>query len=322
MDQASRTRSIHLVERATRAASSHNTQPWRFRIERTRITILPDPRRRCPAVDPDDHHLFASLGCAAENLVIAAQATGQDAQVGVDATSGHVVVELAPAPPVVSPLYEAIDLRQCSRSRYDGSSLTSAERGLLEAAGHGNGVGVRLLDGPVVLAQVAEYVAAGNDAQFADPAWRDELQAWIRFNHRSARATGDGLYAAAMGSPQVPDRIGRLYMRADFSARRQSRRDTRHILSSSAVAVFASEIDDPLHWVEAGRCYERFALQAAALDLRTAFINQPVEVAALRAQFAGFLGIGERRPDLVVRVGRGPRMPSSFRRPVEDVIME
>lgn len=74
--------------------------------------------------------------------------------------------------------------------------------------------------------------------------------------------------------------------------------------------------------MEAGRSYERFALQAAALDLRTAFINQPVEVPQLRSQFAAFLGIGSRRPDLVVRVGRGPRMPRSFRRPVEEVILQ
>jgi hypothetical protein len=62
------------------------------------------------------------------------------------------------------------------------------------------------------------------------------------------------------------------------------------------------------------------ALQATALDIRSAFINQPVEVAALRTQFASFLGIGDRRPDLVVRLGRGPRMPRSFRRPVASVV--
>ena len=31
---------------------------------------------RAAAVDPDDHHLFVSLGCAVENLVIAARARG------------------------------------------------------------------------------------------------------------------------------------------------------------------------------------------------------------------------------------------------------
>jgi len=54
------------VRYATLAPSSHNTQCWRFRLERDRITIQPDFSRRCPAVDPDDHHLFVSLGCATE----------------------------------------------------------------------------------------------------------------------------------------------------------------------------------------------------------------------------------------------------------------
>ena len=58
-----------LIRHATLAASSHNTQPWSFRVRPDAITILPDFSRRCPAVDPDDSHLFKSLGCAAEKLV-------------------------------------------------------------------------------------------------------------------------------------------------------------------------------------------------------------------------------------------------------------
>lgn len=45
-----------LVRYATLAASSHNTQCWKFRIEDNAITILSDLARRTPAVDPDDHH--------------------------------------------------------------------------------------------------------------------------------------------------------------------------------------------------------------------------------------------------------------------------
>jgi hypothetical protein len=74
------------------------------------------------------------------------------------------------------------------------------------------------------------------------------------------------------------------------------------------------------HWLDAGRSYERLALEATALGLSTAFINQPVEVAALRVQFAGALGMAGSRPELVIRIGRGPRMPRSLRRPVDDVL--
>ena len=73
-------------------------------------------------------------------------------------------------------------------------------------------------------------------------------------------------------------------------------------------------------WVEAGRCYERFALQAAALGVRNALLSQPVEVSVLRPQFANAVGLGSHRPDLVVRFGRGPEMPRSLRRPVRDVL--
>jgi nitroreductase len=65
-----------MVRDATLAPSGHNTKCWRFRIENRAIAILPDFSRRTPVVDPDDHHLYVSLGCAAENLALAAGAYG------------------------------------------------------------------------------------------------------------------------------------------------------------------------------------------------------------------------------------------------------
>lgn len=58
-----------LIRMATLAAPSHNTQPWIFTITPDSIVIRADLHRRCPVVDPDDAHLFKSLGCATENLV-------------------------------------------------------------------------------------------------------------------------------------------------------------------------------------------------------------------------------------------------------------
>ncbi|KMQ53078.1 nitroreductase [Chitinispirillum alkaliphilum] len=66
------------------AASSHNTQPWKVVIDANSITLRPDFDRRCPVVDPDDAHLFKSLGCAAENIVLASQAQGYIADLSMD----------------------------------------------------------------------------------------------------------------------------------------------------------------------------------------------------------------------------------------------
>ena len=64
------------------------------------------------------------------------------------------------------------------------------------------------------------------------------------------------------------------------------------------------------------------AIQATALGLKHAFINQPVEVPEVRAQFADYLGIGDRRTDLLVRFGYGPEMPKTMRRPIDQVIIQ
>ncbi|HEX9894866.1 MAG TPA: hypothetical protein VGA78_13135, partial [Gemmatimonadales bacterium] len=269
---------VSLVRYATLAASSHNTQPWRFKLEPGRIVILPDLSRRCSAVDPDDHHLYASLGCGAENLLLAAQAGGLMGHCSYHASESSLHVSLEAATPSRSPLFEAIPDRQCSRAEYDGTLLPSEQLRLLEEVGSGPGVSVMLLTDAARKDQVAEYVAAGNTAQFSDPHWARELLSWIRFNGRDAVRAGDGLYGPVMGSPDVPRWVGRLFMGLAFSAERQNRKDTTHIRSSSAIAVIFSEADDKQHWIEAGRSYQRIALQSAALELRTAFINQPVEV--------------------------------------------
>jgi hypothetical protein len=311
-----------LVRYATLAPSSHNTQCWKFRLEDNAISILPDLSRRCPVVDPDDHHLFVSLGCAGENLVQAALANGLKGHAGLDATGGNLLrVALEPTNPVASTLFQAIPERQSTRGEYDGRPLSRQELELLERAGNGHGVEVILLTERQAMEKVLEYVVQGNTAQINDPAFVAELKQWIRFSGEEAVRTGDGLYAASSGNPPLPTWLGSLLFGLFFTPKSENDKYANHVRSSAGIAIFVSDTPGPAQWVEVGRCYERFALQSAALGIRNAMLNQPVEVPTLRPQFADFLGIGKRRPDLVVRFGRGPKLPSSLRRPVQAVLV-
>jgi hypothetical protein len=169
--------------------------------------------------------------------------------------------------------------------------------------------------------KVLEYVVEGNTMQLRNPAFVSELESWIRFSDGEAIRTGDGLTARSTGSPPVPRWLGRLLFRAVLRVKPENDKYARHIRSSAGIAVFVSNVNDKVHWVEAGRCYERFALQATALGIRNAFVNQPVEESCLRPEFAKALGVGDKRPDLIVRFGRGKEMPKSLRRPLESVLI-
>jgi len=311
-----------LVRYATLVASSHNTQCWKFGIEDQRISILPDWSRQCPAVDPDNHHMFVSLGCATENLIQAAQAFGKHGEVSFDAAiADRVKVTLEPSKAATSPLFDAIPHRQCTRAEYDGRKVSIDDLKSLESAGRGSGVHLLMLTETAKIEQVLEYVIQGNTAQMSERPFVEELKAWIRFDYDEVVSKGDGLFSGSTGNPVIPRWLGMKLFNLFFTAKNENDKYAKQIRSSAGIAVFVSERNDKEHWVETGRCYERFALQATALGIKNAFLNQPVEVASLRPQFASSLGISGRRPDLVVRFGYGPEMPRSLRRPLDQVIV-
>ncbi len=155
----------------------------------------------------------------------------------------------------------------------------------------------------------------------SDPAFVKELKTWIRFNGSDAVRTRDGLFSVTSGNPAIPTWLGELAFGWFFKPKGENDKYTRQIRSSAGLAVFIGQNADKAHWVDVGRCYERFALQATALGIRNAFLNQPVEVQALRPQFAAALELKDQRPDLVVRFGRGSKLPPSLRRPVAAVLV-
>ena len=311
-----------LIRFATLAPTGHNTQPWKFRVRDQRIDILPDFSRRTPVVDPDDHHLFVSLGAAAENLSLASAARGYPGTLGFDpANGGSVIFSSAAGQATPSDLFDAIPRRQSTRADYDGRPVSPADLSRLAEAATVPGVNLVLLTDQFRVERLRDLVVAGNSAQMADAAFLRELKSWLRFNPRQALRTGDGLYSVATGNPTLPDWLGPLAF--DWLATAQSQNETyaRQIRSSSGIAVFLAEKADPAHWVAVGRACQRFALRATALGLKHAFINQPVEVAAFRPELADLVGMPGRRPDIVMRFGHGAPLPYSPRRPVDSVML-
>jgi len=307
-----------LVRCATLAPNGHNTQPWMFELSPGRVSIRPDFSRRTPVVDPDDHHIWASLGCATENMVIAGAALGKHAEVAFDRNEIQVAFDEGPAAP--SPLVDAIFKRQCTRAEYDGQPLASDVLEDLQRAADRSAVGLLLLTERAKIEGVIEYVTQANGAQMRDPAFVAELKQWIRFNDSQAVLTGDGLFARTLGNPTLPSWLGGPLFSLFFRESSENDRYAKQLRSSAAVAVFVGASSGPANWFEVGRAYEHFALAATTLGVRTAFVNQPIEVPTVRSPFAEWLGLGSQRPDLVVRLGRGPLLPYSVRRPVAAVI--
>ena len=310
-----------LIRYATLAPNGHNTQPWLFRPIDNGVVILPDFRRRTPVVDPDDHHVFVSLGCAAENLAIAAGAAGRAGEIAFDpAGDGKVLVRLGRGNGGEQALFDAIPHRQSTRTNYDGSSVGPSVLRLLAAAATIPGVDLVLTTERPQMDRLRDLVITGNTTQIGDPAFIAELKHWLRFSPNAALRTGDGLFSAASGNPALPEWLGPWLFDRVFTVQAESERYAGQIASSAGIAVFVGDKANPASWVQVGRACQRFALQATALGLKCAFLNQPVEVPGLRADLSVLVGLPGRRPDIVMRFGRGAALPFSARRPLKAVM--
>jgi hypothetical protein len=311
-----------LVRFATLAPNGHNTQPWLFTELPTGARITPDFKKRTPVVDPDDHHLYISLGCAAENFMIAGDAFGRPGVMTfVNEGEGWIDIDLATGPRNPGIFYQAIPLRQSTRSIYDGRAVSADYLNLLAAAARIDGVSLTFITELPKREAVLDFVVRGNDIQMDDPRFVNELRDWIRFNSKQALVTGDGLFSKCSGNPVSPAWVGKRFFGMMFSKSTEDKKYIAQMRSSAGIAVFMGDKADKDHWVRVGRSFQRFALQATALGIRHAMINQPVEVPIVRSEFAQWLGLGNIRPDLVVRFGYAAAMPMSMRRPARSVIV-
>lgn len=133
-----------LVQAASLAPSSHNTQPWLFRIDGPTVALLADRTRALPVNDPEDRELTISCGCALFNLRVAAATASMQAQVQLLPDTGDedllARVRLAPASDAraLADLGPAMTERRTYRERFAATvvdpkmlrSLTDAVTGV------------------------------------------------------------------------------------------------------------------------------------------------------------------------------------------------
>ena len=315
-----------LIRYATLAPSGHNTQPWRFSADDGAIRIYPDFTRRLPVVDPDDHALYISLGCAAENLVIAAAHHGLAATVEpfpADEPAECIRIRLAPGgSSAAGALFGAIPERQSNRRRYNRKPIPAADIDQLLAANTSGTVSLRAFDPTRPDCEpIIRFVKEGNVAQFKDQAFVDELVSWIRFSPAEVRERQDGLTASALGFPSVPRWLGQWIMTTLVKPDSEASKQAQAIGSSALLLLFVAQQNDKRHWVDVGRSFERVALTATALGVAHAHVNMPCEVQPIRERLALHLGLApDAQPLLLIRLGYAKPLPHAPRRPVELVM--
>ncbi|MBN1651178.1 MAG: nitroreductase [Bacteroidales bacterium] len=312
-----------IIEYAIKAPSGHNTQPWKFENTEEGIVIHPDFSRSLPIVDKENYELYISLGCALENLLIAA--SHKDYQYTVqypDNAPSCIKVKLTKSETnetIKRPLLDYIATRQVTKSKYNDRSITAEDLKKLTSCFSVDGVSVLLLDGKERFEKIIPYIIEANSLQFKNKKFISELVNWIRFSKREAEKTRDGIWSATMAMPGLGKFVGSLIMKNFVTAKSEAKRLTDLLEHTRGIAVFITDNNNAITWVKTGQAFQQFGLTATMLGISHAHLNMPCEELAVREEMAKELNIEAKHPLLLIRYGYADKMPYSFRRTIDEV---
>ncbi len=302
------------VRCAVLAPSSHNTQPWMFRIDPPRLALYADRTRALPVNDPRDRELTISCGAAWFGVRVGAQAAG----VGLDVTllpegdASDVLAVATPAGTVEGsglPSADAVHRRRTHRKAFTGDEVPDSAVDAMRAAVAAEGAHLELL-GASERTAVAALIADGDRRQFADPRWRRELASWMH-----PRRKRDGLAVHELAAPAARFVLGHFDV-----GRGTADRDAELATRAPLLAVLATADDTPADWLRAGQALHRALLVGCEAGLQAGYLSQPQQVDELRPRVSELLADGGV-PQLVLRIGYPTEeLDPAPRREPDDVI--
>ncbi|MGW3151521.1 Acg family FMN-binding oxidoreductase [Streptomyces sp. NPDC001177] len=313
-----------LVKDATAAPSMYNAQPWRFRFLRDSgaFRLCADLTRTMPRSDPDNRALCLGCGAALFNLRVAAVHAGWEPAVALlpNPKDPHLLATVQLTDSVrsdsgLAELYPVIHRRHTSREPFAETEIPPEIQATVRHGAELEGAHL-VFPGPWHVQTLLELVhdAEGHDA--VDAGRTEELARWTRIGAEEAGAATDGIPEYAFG-PRKRD--GKAPVR-DFAGRRPvPGRRAATFERTPHLALLGTAGDGMEDWLRAGQAMERVLLLATAHELSTSLTSHALEWTDLR-WLARDPTTAIGHVQMVLRLGYGPPVRATPRRPVKEVL--
>lgn len=306
-----------LLRYAVLAPSVRNTQPWAFAIEGNSVLLYADWARGQPVADADDRELYLSLGCALENLLVAAEhyGFGHDTEY-LPLPAGHPLAARIEFHPGGTPtparaglgpgtlvsrhndygVFREVPVPEPVRQELEGCRLEGEPR-------------LDLTEDWLFRRWLDALTAEADHLDYADPRFRRELAAWI----------GRGVFRTPF------PRLGALAVSRLDLGDSVARQDHKLVDSTGLFGVLSAAGDDHLTHLRAGQLFERIWLRATAAGVSLHPMSQTMRHPELRAAVAELLPEPGWTPVHLFRLGYGYHEAESHHRtprwPAEEVVL-
>ncbi|MCC6587845.1 MAG: nitroreductase [Bryobacterales bacterium] len=311
-----------ILHYAALAPSSHNTQPWKFRILHAGegVELYCDSTRGLRVADPDRREMLLSCGAALLNLRLAMEYFGPRVYTTLmpDEDEPDLLARVdwgyrALGDAADRLLFRNIVWRHTDRSPFQDWNIPQHLITELQQEAAKEGSILTFVAAGEMRNRVAALIASGCERQTEDPEFRRELADWV---HPNWSEVEDGMPAYAFGMKSyVASAVAPIVLRSFNWGKWAGREMAEMAAAAPALAILSTAEDRPAAWLAAGQALERVLLRACAEGVRASFLNQPVQVQELRGELAAAANL-QGTPQLVLRLGYAFHAKATPRRPV------
>jgi len=308
-----------LVRFAVLAPSSHNSQPWKFEVGENQIIIRPDASRSLPRSDANRRQLFISLGCAIENLVVAADYYGFVTRVNYQNDGAIITLQRIRQEPSQDKnhLILSIPKRHTNRNPYD--NRMPDEQFLLWIKDLAvDEMRIDCITDQNIKNKIADIVITAGIAAMDSRGFRDELSHYVKSNITKANI---GMPGFGFGMP-LPVSLLAPFMLRRFNMSKLSRKQDEKLLKEHTpmIVIISTKEDDMKAWMQAGQRYEHIALAAEKEGMNTAPMAAAIQIGESYQELQNTLNT-PFRPQVFFRLGYASQStPHSPRIVSEEII--
>ena len=303
-----------LLNYAILAPSSHNTQPWKFNVSGNEIEVFSDKTRWLTVADADQREFYISIGCAMENLLIAAEHFGylNEVQYFPDHNRTDLVASVRLIPDGKlgngdSGLFQAILARHTNRQPYENRTVPESNLQLLNNTTE-KGLRLYVTSDPKIKSEFRDLEVRADKIQYDNVEYKSELGYWL----------GQGV----MGPTGIQAKIAQFEVLFLDVGKDQPRKDSDLLNSTLMLGFITTNENDRTSQVKAGQLLERVWLTATARNIRVQPMNQALEVPQTKAELEKLVPDNGSYLQQTFRLGYAPpETELSPRRPLKEVLV-
>lgn len=308
-----------LLNFAVLAPSSHNSQPWSFEVKEGFILLYPEIKRRLIESDKNNRQLYISLGCAIENIIVAANYYGylSDVDYSFKKTTATKISFSKIEKNIDDKSISSILSRSMNRNKYDNTPLPDSFLEKIKLLNI-NDLNIHIVENKNDKNLLADITLNAAINAMDDKDFRRELSKYVKSNITKSKT---GMPGFSLGIPTPISLIIPTLLKY-INVNKLSRKQDEKLLKDHTpmFVVISTKDDDKESWINAGRIFERIAIIAESNKIKISVLAAPIQIGEYYKDFQKVLQTNYR-PQVFFRIGYSEKKPKhSPRLEVSDVV--